>query len=127
MMRRYPLFAVCALPILLGACVAPVKYNWGNYDQSLYRYYKDPALSTEYMAELESIVATASTTQARVAPGIHAEYGYLLMQAGKPDEARAQFEQEKAGWPESAQLMNNMIRMAGARPAKSAADPTSKE
>lgn len=108
-----------ALPILITGCAAPAaKYNWGNYNSSLYNYYKDTSKSAEYLAELESIIQSANDTQAKVAPGMHAEYGYLLMQQGKSVEAIAQFEQEKAKWPESGQLMDSMIKIAMAKSGK---------
>jgi hypothetical protein len=106
---------LCSLPLFLSACVSPPKYNWGAYDQSLYNYYRDAGRSAEYMAEVERMVNAAEQNRAKPAPGIHAEYGYLLMQAGRNDAARVQFEKEKASWPESTQLMNNMIRLAGAQ------------
>ncbi len=103
---------------LLSACVAPPKYNWGGYDSSLYGYYRDPTKIGAHVAEMESIIRSSEQSSMKVAPGIHAEYGYLLMQDGKADAAVAQFEKEKAGWPESAQLMSSMIRVAQARAAK---------
>lgn len=111
-MRTYSFLTALALPILLIGCVAPTKYTWGNYDRSLYSYYKDNTKSAEHMTELESIIQSADKTQGKVAPGIYAEYGYFLMQQGKSNEAVIQFEKEKAKWPESTQLMNNMIKIA---------------
>jgi hypothetical protein len=109
------------VPMLLIGCAAPAKYTWGNYDGSLYSYYKGATKSAAHMAELQSIIDSAEKTQGRVAPGIHAEYGYLLLQQGKSAEAAVQFENEKAKWPESTQLMNTMIRVATAKSDKSLA------
>jgi hypothetical protein len=111
---------MCALAasILLVGCAAPAKYTWGNYDRSLYNYYKDTAKSAEHIAELESIIQSAEKTQSKVAPGIHAEYGYFLMQQGKSNEAIAQFEKEKVKWPESTQLMNSIIKMTASQASK---------
>lgn len=118
-MRTFRFLIVFALPIFLVGCAVPAaKYNWGNYDSSLYSYYKDTSKSTEHIAELESIIQSADQTQAKVAPGIHAEYGYFLMQQGKSSEAVAQFEREKTKWPESAQLMNSMIKVASMKSSK---------
>jgi hypothetical protein len=103
---------------LLSACVAPPKYNWGSYDNSLYGYYRDPTKMASHVAEMESIIRSSEQTGKKVAPGIYAEYGYLLMQEGKADAALAQFEKEKTSWPESAQLMSSMIRVAQAQPTK---------
>ena len=110
---------VAALSVaFLSGCVAPGKYNWGNYDGSLYGYYKDPTRLDTHLAEMENIIRTSEQTHMKVAPGIHAEYGYFLMQNGKSSLAVAQFEKEKTNWPESAQLMSSMIRLAQAQSDK---------
>ena len=98
----------------LAGCVttAPAKYSWGNYENSLYSYYKDSSKSAEYEAELASMIRDSEVTAKPVAPGLHAEYGFLMLQEGKSKDAIAQFEKEKAKWPESTYLMNNLIRIA---------------
>lgn len=117
-MRISYFFVALAAPILITGCTVPGKYAWGNYDRSLYNYYKNPTQSEEHLAELESIIQSTEKTQGRIAPGIYAEYGYFLMLKGKSNEAVAQFEKEKAKWPESTQLMNNMIRIANTQSTK---------
>jgi len=84
----------------------------------LYNYYKDAAKSAEHTAELQKIILDSEKTQGKVAPGIHAEYGYFLMQQGKSNEAVSQFEIEKTKWPESTLLMNNMITIATSKTSK---------
>ena len=103
---------------LLTGCVAPGKYNWGNYDGSLYGYYQDPTRLEMHVAEMENIIRASEQTHMKVAPGIHAEYGYFLMQNGKSSLAVVQFEKEKTNWPESTQLMSSMIRLAQAQSGK---------
>jgi hypothetical protein len=117
-MRIASIVAATLSMAFVSGCVAPGKYNWGNYDGSLYGYYKDPAKVDAHVAEMESIIRTSEQTNKKVAPGIHADYGYFLMQNGKSSLAIAQFEKEKNNWPESAQLMSSMIRMAQAQPDK---------
>ena len=117
-MRAACLLSAILPIVLLSACVTPEKYNWGNYDGSLYGYYQDPTRLDAHLAEMESIVRSSEQTSRKVAPGIHAEYGYFLMQKGHTGEAVSQFEKEKTDWPESRQLMSIMIRQAEARSAK---------
>ena len=111
-MRLSIITAIIATPMILSGCVAPAKYTWGNYDKSLYTYYKDPTKSQEHMAEILSIIQASEKTQVKVAPGIYAEYGYLLMQSGKTDDAVLMFKKEKQNWPESVQFMDSMVKMA---------------
>lgn len=116
---RFP--PIAALALMMTACAVQPKYSWGNYDRSLYAYYKDSSKSAEHMAELGTIVTDSETSGKKVAPGIHAEYGYLLLQKGQKAEAIAQFEKEKAKWPESTQFMDVMIKSAGAKVTAAAA------
>ncbi|MDO9422331.1 MAG: DUF4810 domain-containing protein [Herminiimonas sp.] len=108
--------SVLCLGVLLAltGCVttAPAKYSWGNYENSLYSYYKDSTKSGDYEAELVSVISDSEATAKPVAPGLYAEYGFLLLQEGKSKDAITQFEKEKAKWPESTYLMNNLIRIA---------------
>jgi hypothetical protein len=109
-MITFRLTSIVAIAISLTACAIPPKYSWGNYDRSLYNYYKDSTKLAEHLTELESLIADAEKTGNKVAPGIHAEYGYLLQEQGRKTEAISQFEKEKSKWPESAQFMNVMIQ-----------------
>jgi hypothetical protein len=108
---------------LLAACATPPHYQWGGYEQSLYSYYKSPAKADQYTLKLAEAVRRGEE-QGHVAPGLHAEYGYMLMNSGRKAEAIAEFESEKQRWPDSTLLMDRMIRLANDQdggPAKSAA------
>lgn len=118
---RLRLFMVLSAALVLTACAAPSKYNWGNYEGSLYSYYKDTSKTAEHAAELQRTITDSEATGTLVAPGLYAEYGFLMLQEGKSKDAIAQFEKEKAKWPESTYLMDNMIRIASSSSTKSAA------
>ncbi|MCK5193486.1 MAG: DUF4810 domain-containing protein [Desulfobulbaceae bacterium] len=89
-------------------CVPSTKYHWGNYENSLYRYYKNPA-EVEEMAEALAKIIEKGERDGKVPPGLCAEYGYLLFTTGNTGEAIAYFEKEKNIWPESSMLMDKMI------------------
>ncbi|MNR90373.1 hypothetical protein D3C72_213570 [compost metagenome] len=112
---------VLSAALLLTACAAPSKYNWGNYEGSLYSYYKDTSQTAAHAAELQRTITDSEATGKPVAPGLYAEYGFLMLQEGKSKDAIAFFEKEKAKWPESKYLMDNMIRIASSSSTKSAA------
>jgi len=42
-------------------------------------------------------------------PGFHAQLGYAYYELGKVDQARQEFETEKADFPESAVLMDRLL------------------
>lgn len=108
--------AVFALSVLAQGCASPRKYAWGNYDTTLYAHYKSPQNLEAHLERLEEIVRSAEAeSPGRVPPGLYAEYGYALYEAGRTDEAIYWFEKEKAQWPESNVLMEKMIRNARRR------------
>ena len=107
---------------LLISCAPKQKYAWGSYENALYSYYKDPESLESLKAELEATIAEGEksamesssadgTTSNRIAPGLYAEYGYLLMLGNEGDRARSYFEKEKQSWPESTVLMDKMIKV----------------
>lgn len=52
-------------------------------------------------------------------PGIYAEYGEVLLEAGDTKQATVFFEKEKSTWPESTSFMTTMICVAsGTKEAK---------
>lgn len=112
--------AVVASSILLTACATThEKYAWGSYEHSLYVYYKNPAKADALSMSLEAIITGADKTKAIVAPGIYAEYGYLLLQQGKAQEAVSEFKLEEQHWPESRIFMDRMIQVASSQTATS--------
>jgi hypothetical protein len=104
---------LAAMVVLTGcATTARDKYNWGDYDPSLYGYYKSPAKVGELTAALEETIKAADAHNQPVAPGLRAEYGYLLLQQGKAPEAVSAFRAEEKQWPESKVFMDHMIQVA---------------
>lgn len=98
---------------MLTACAAPQKkYEWGNYEQSLYEYYKAPANAAALATSVEATIGKAEQASRPVPPGIYAEYGFLLLQQGRVQDAAVFFNKEKTHWPESATLMTRMIKLA---------------
>jgi hypothetical protein len=109
-MNRFVIFGAV---LVLTACATPQKkYDWGSYEQSLYEYYKAPANLSALVKSIDATIADAEKANRPVPPGIYAEYGFLLLQQGKHQEAAGLFTKEKARWPESAGLMNKMIKLA---------------
>ena len=97
------------LATALGGCQPATRFEWGNYEPSLYAYYKDTGQRTQYRRALVSAIA-AGTKSNKVAPGLHAELGYLDMEDGNLVEARANFEREIALFPESRQFLQGIIQ-----------------
>ncbi|MGH9709404.1 MAG: DUF4810 domain-containing protein [Candidatus Acidiferrales bacterium] len=97
---------------LAGCQTAPQKYDWGNYDPSLYAYYKDSTKLGELTASLQAVIEASDASRLPVPPGIYAEYGYLQLQQGKTHDAAQSFKLEETHWPESKVFMEHMIQVA---------------
>ncbi len=90
-------------------------YEWGGYDAALYSTYKSPETVVELQTKLETHIAAMTQANQKVAPGLYAELGSLYLQAGKTDEAIAQYNKERELWPESRTLMDSMIKTLESR------------
>ena len=105
---------VTALAVLVTGC-APQhsdKYSWGNYESSLYGYYKAPGDGHEFAQTLKAQIDDAERQGKKVPPGIYAEYGGMLLEAGDRATAAQYFQKEQSAWPESTALMTTMTRLA---------------
>lgn len=96
--------------LLLSAVFGCSRYQWCGYDEKLYGYYKHCDIE-KFRSSLESTIH-AGEKDNRIPPGIYAEYGYILYESGRYDEAIEFFKKEQERWPESSVLMQKMIRNA---------------
>ena len=96
----------------LSGCATSQRYAWGSYEKSLYVYYKVPATAGKFAQSLQTVISDSERTKAPVAPGIYAEYGYLLLQQGNRADAVVSFRREETQWPESKIFMDHMIQVA---------------
>jgi hypothetical protein len=103
-------FLACLLALTAG-CAQPTLYSWGHYEELIYASYAAPGkVSPEMQIEqLEADYQKARAKDKRMNPGFHAHLGHLYYQVGKSDQARVQFETEKAQFPESSVLMDRLI------------------
>lgn len=104
------------IPCLLAGCASPSLYEWGNYDQWLYENYKNPKDDEELYVNLTALItryeSRKNPSTKPMAPGLYAEYGFLLMRRGETARAIEYYTKEKALWPESAVFMDSMIQTA---------------
>ena len=73
--------------LLLTGCTSPYLYEWGNYDQWLYENYKNPKDDEELYVDLTALItryeSRKNPSTKPMAPGLYAEYGFLLMRRGE--------------------------------------------
>lgn len=100
--------ALCGAMVIIG-CAPTTLHNWGRYDHRLYQYYQDPEAVDALKEEIYQVIQASEESDAKVAPGLYAEYGYLLLEEGASSEAIEFFQKEKEEWPQSEVYMNRMI------------------
>ncbi len=105
-------FAIAGVLAAAGCASAPkTTYQWGSYQDSLYRMYVETE-DFEPAAEAHRLgieIEQARAMQRRVPPGVHAHLGYLCAAAGDPAGAATHFAAEKAAFPESAKFVDGMM------------------
>ena len=98
--------AACAL----GGCASQL-YGWGQYEDSLYTRVTDASAEGRQKAfgMLEQTIQRAEQAGQRVPPGVYGDYGYLLYQSNRPDDAVRYFRKEAELYPEAKPLMDSVI------------------
>lgn len=105
--------SLLAAAALLGGCANQVKplYHWEGYQRQVYESLKGDGTSpNEQYAALKTQADKARSAGLALPPGFRAHLGILLLRMGQSDEARAQFEAEKAAFPESAAYMDFVLK-----------------
>jgi hypothetical protein len=115
-MLRLAIAAMAALCV--AACATPSRFEWGNYENSLYVYYKKPDQREGYRKALVDAIERGEKSQ-RLAPGLYAELGFLSLEDGNNAQAIAQFKKEMAAFPESREFLNSVVARISGAPASS--------
>jgi len=101
---------VLPLVMVLVACAPKSMYQWGGYEDSLYKGYKEPEKMNALRTSLESHLVKLKTSGEKAPPGMNAEVGTLYLQAGDKANAATFYDQERNAWPESKPLMDVLIQ-----------------
>jgi len=105
---------VCAAAIMLFAvsCGSTKLYSWYDYQEDYYHYLKnaDKESLDELLKTYQKIVEKQKETRGVVPPGIYADYGYLLLQAGKNAEAKEMLAKEIELYPESEVFVSTILK-----------------
>lgn len=106
-----------AIATVLGlcACAPATRFNWGNYEDALYRYYKSPLERDAYRTALTDAI-DRGRAQNNIAPGLLAELGYLYLEDGDQVRARALFEEEMTRFPEARPFLVRIMDNSATRP-----------
>ncbi len=102
------LFLAVLIALTCTGCVHQSLFNWGSYEASLYRYYKNPETRQSYKNSLQSALENGERT-GRTAPGLNAELGFLYWEEGHVVQAREYFIREIELFPESSEFIKKYI------------------
>ncbi|WP_455817120.1 DUF4810 domain-containing protein [Pseudomonas cerasi] len=104
--------SVATAALLVTACATKKEtvYYWGDYQSSLYSYYKHDKSPEQQIESLNAVVEQAKAKNKPVPPGLHAQIGLLYVETSRPDLAFQQFNTEKTQFPESAAYMDFLMR-----------------
>lgn len=109
------LFPALIIAIFLVSCQTAQKplYSWGKYENSSYSYLKknNDKATLALMDDYKKIIGKQEGTRKIPPPGIYADYGFLLMQAGKSEEGKAMLEKEIAIYPEAKIFIDRILLM----------------
>lgn len=85
-------------------------YDWGDYNEKLYDYYKEPATADRFLSSMEDHLADIESRGKKPAPGLYAEVGTLYLQKGDQLQAIHFYQKEHDTWKESQYLMSVLIK-----------------
>ena len=117
-MTAWIVLAILAVSAL-GGCATRL-YHWGQYEDSLHTRVTDASAEGRQKAflMLEQTIQQAEQAGQRVPPGVYADYGYLLYQRNRPNEAVRYLRKEAELYPEAKPLMESMISRIDQKQAK---------
>ena len=100
-------FALCAI-----SCGSTKLYSWYDYQEDYYHYLKnsDEKSLAELTKTYQKIIEKQKETRGTVPPGIYADYGWLLLEAGKTAEAKEMLAKEVELYPESEVFVGSILK-----------------
>lgn len=100
--------------LMLTGCASQGTYYWGNYEQLIHDMYVEPG-NADPVKQIDLLTTDIQKAQSKgkpTPPGVHAHLGYMYSLQGNTSQAKVAFLQEKALYPESATLIDGMMKRA---------------
>ncbi len=110
-MKKFVLSAICVMAL----CACQTKqslYSWYDSEDATYTYTKrgTEETLTKAIAQYEKVISKQKGVRGVVPPGVNAEYGYLLVKAGKKEEGLTLLKAEIKAYPESEKFISRIIK-----------------
>jgi hypothetical protein len=112
---KFSALVVVAVATLSGCQSTKPLYNYGSYQDNVYKHFKNEDASvTEEIEALEQTIRQSAAKNQQVGPGLLAHLGFLYIESGQKDTGIAYLQKEKALYPESAQFIDFLLKNAKA-------------
>ena len=109
-MGNYKFYILLLLiAVTASSCAPTTRFEWGNYENALYQYYKAPSELVSYREDLREAI-DSGVTEGRLAPGLYAELGYTYLEQGNLETASELFQSEMQNFPESRPFLDSLIK-----------------
>jgi hypothetical protein len=112
-MKKIVLLAFVALFFASCTTQKPL-YDWHNYDRTSYRYQKngDEESIDDILESYKDIIKEQKKgTRGTIPPGVYADYGFLLLQAGQTKRGADMLKREIKFYPESRVFIERILKM----------------
>jgi hypothetical protein len=108
------LISLIVFSFIINSCSSPKGlYTWDKYEQASYNYLKkaDEKSSEKIMEQYKKVLNKQKGTRKVAPPGMHADYGYFLIQNGNLKEGKANLMKEIALYPESKIFIDRILKL----------------
>lgn len=108
------IYLILSVVLLTVSCSGPKQlYSWEKYEAASYNYIKnsDEASLATLLENYEKVISKQKGTRGIVPPGIHADYGFILMKTGRIAEGKDMLAKEMEIYPESKIFIDRILKM----------------
>jgi hypothetical protein len=111
-MKKTVYMFVSAL-LLLSCSTQKTLYSWDKYEVASYNYLKnsDDESLQKLIETYRQIIKKQKGIRGVVPPGVYADYGFVLLQANKAEEAKEMLLKEVSLYPESKIFIDRILKM----------------
>lgn len=90
-------------------------YSWYDSENAAYEFTKAPTdqLRDDLMKEYAKMQSGQRGVRGTVPPGFYADYGYILIKAGREEEGLALLQKELEVYPESKVFVGRILKQLG--------------
>lgn len=110
-MMKHRTLMILVMALAIAGCANQRNlYQWGNYEETLFVYFHEPAVKDEMLKNYFAFIEASQSEPKKLAPGLFAEAGTFMLERGNRDAAIRFYQLEHDSWAESRPLMATLIK-----------------